>query len=73
MMYGLGGGCGFFPFGWLLHLLLFVAFFLIILWLIRGGKCGLSRDGDAVSILKKRLASGEITKKEFEELKKEIE
>lgn len=62
---------GFFPgFGILLQLLLFLAFILIIWWVIKSG--GLGSKESAEEILKKRLAKGEITKKEYESLKKEI-
>lgn len=62
-------------FGFLFQLLIFVAFFLIVWWVIKNhhgfGK-GFSSE-EPIDILKKRLAKGEISKKEFEELKKEIE
>ena len=40
--------------------------------LVRGGS-NESNSEDALSILKKRYAKGEITKKEFEEIKKDIQ
>ena len=63
-------GQGYFPFfGVLFHLIPIVLFFLIIYWLVSSSK--MSSDS-AEEILKKRLARGEITKKEYEILKKEI-
>jgi len=65
-----------FGFMWLFPLL----FFVILIFFMRGmfGRgCG-SRDGDAThqesarEILEKRLAKGEITKEEFEEIKKTL-
>lgn len=61
---------GYFPFfGILFHLIPIVLFFLIIYWLINSSK--MSSDS-AEEILKKRLVRGEITKKEYDGLKKEI-
>ncbi len=73
MMYNYGMGYGF-GFGWILQLLIFVAFFLIIWWVIKNSP-GLfeKKSDDPMRIIKRRLAEGKITKKEFEELKKEIE
>lgn len=56
-------------FGILIQLLLFITFLIIIYWVIKSGKI---KEESAEEILKKRLARGEITKKEFNELKKEI-
>lgn len=67
---GLGG------FGWIFWL----AVFIIIVWLvfrvILGGKnkatFGVHMEDDALEILKKRFAKGEISKEEFEEKKKTL-
>lgn len=67
-----GGGLGymFFPgFGMLVQLLLFVTFIMVILWVVKSGRYS---EESAEEILKKRLAKGEISKKEYLELRKEI-
>jgi putative membrane protein len=68
-----GGSMGT-SFGWLFPLLFFVAFFLVVWWVIKNntGKSEI-KESQPIDILKKRLAKGEITKKQFEDLKKEIE
>ena len=69
-------GWGWMGVSWMLFpLLILVLFFLIVWWLLKnGGKFGLNvGNEDAMSILKKRLARGEITADEFKKLKKEIE
>jgi len=50
-------------------LLMTLIFLLIVYWLVNSGK--LSNES-ALDILKKRYVNGEISKKEFHELKKEI-
>jgi putative membrane protein len=64
-------------YGWLFQLAIFVIFFLVVWWLLRSNPSfmkGESKPGESPSdILKRRLAKGEITKKEYAELKKEIE
>ncbi len=62
-MYGLG-------LGWLFQLLIFAAFILVIWWILKKGARG--QEGSADDILKKRLARGELTKRQYEELKAEI-
>jgi putative membrane protein len=56
------------PFGWLFQLAILVIFFLIIYWIFKGSKTS----DNAMEILKKRHAKGEISRKEFEKLKKDI-
>jgi putative membrane protein len=65
---GMGG------YGWIFQLLIFIGFFLIVWWLLKGTP-GLTSGAKEkpLDILKRRLARGEITKKEYEILKKEIE
>ncbi len=73
--FGMGMGSGF---GWIFWLLLIVAVF----FLFRGGflGCGMGRRGNdtgsseesPLSILKQRYAKGEISKDEFERMKKEL-
>lgn len=87
-MWGYGpmamGGFGF-GFGWILQIL----FLILIVWgiisLFRYGRymggCGPMRDpghkhdgnGNAIEILRSRYAKGEITKEEFEKMKKDLE
>ena len=72
-MHGYGGmGFGFMFF----QFFIFIAIFIVIWWLLRDGlqKTQFTkRESTPLLILKKRLAKGEITIKEFEKLKKEIE
>jgi uncharacterized membrane protein len=65
MMGGFGGG---FWWHWGFQLLILVLFFLVIWWLLKGGI-----GEEPAKILKRRLASGEISEKEYYKLKKEIE
>jgi uncharacterized membrane protein len=55
--------------GILYQLLILAAFMLIVVWLLRSQK---PRE-PAKDILRRRLASGEITKKEYDRLLKDIE
>ncbi|MEW6748950.1 MAG: SHOCT domain-containing protein [Candidatus Micrarchaeota archaeon] len=70
------GVMGYYSWGWIVGLvfwvLVFVAIVLLIYWLyrsIRGGAPARS----ALEILKQRYARGEITKKQFEEMRKDLE
>jgi putative membrane protein len=71
-----GYGMGFF--GWLFMIIFWIALIWFILWLLKRNKYpDLSTDKEsdsknALEILKERYARGEITKKEYEEMKKEI-
>ena len=69
-MTGMGYGLG----PWF-QLLIVLLFFVVVFWMIHGGKqtqYGVSTKDTAEDILNKRYASGEITKKQYEEMKKEI-
>ena len=68
--YGMGYGMAW---GWIFQIAILVLFFLVIWWIIKGNKFGFSSSESALDILKKRLANGEISQKEYEKLKKEIE
>ena len=75
MMSGLGMGYGFF--GWLLMLLFLVliigAVVLGVRWFMNEGKLEVSRkDETPLDIVKKRYASGEIDKEEFETMRREL-
>lgn len=72
MMDSMGSGMGsyFFPgFGIVLQLGILIVVLLVVYWVINTGKLN---SGTPEEILKKRLAKGEITKKEYNEIKKEI-
>ena len=72
---GFMGGYFGMGYGWIFQLLIFVMFFLVVWWLLKGNP-SFMQDRTRESpkdILKKRLAKGEITVKEYEHLKKEIE
>lgn len=64
------------PFGMLLFwVVVIVVLIAVVRWIMltgRGGS-GTKTDESALDILKKRYAAGEITKDEFEQLKKDIE
>jgi putative membrane protein len=64
-------GYGFGYLGWILMVLFWVGIIWLIVWLINQGKKGHSGK-TADEILKERYAKGEISKKEFDEIKKEI-
>jgi putative membrane protein len=73
MMYGpYGGGMWFFHF--LFWILIIIGVVLLIVWLVRQpGRYdrGYSEES-ALDILKKRYARGEVSKEEFERMKKDI-
>ena len=67
-----GMGYGFGP--WF-QLIIVILFFAIVFWMIKGStktQYGVSTKDTAQEILNKRYASGEITKKQYEEMKKEL-
>jgi putative membrane protein len=74
MMGGMGGGMmgGMMGIGGMLSMLLFwIVFILLIVWIVRtvvnaGGR------QDAKSILDQRYARGDITRREYEQMKKDI-
>jgi putative membrane protein len=72
---GFMGGFGF-PIGGFLSWIFFILAFVLIIRLFRGGHHddhGEPPEKSALEILKDRYARGEITKKEFLEMKKDIE
>jgi len=78
MMGGFFGGGGFI---WMIFIFIFVTaiifgIILLIVWLVRRasypGKISKTEVNSALEILKERYAKGEITKKEFEIMKKDI-
>ena len=69
------GGYGIMGFGMGFGFLLMILFWGAVIWLIFSlinAAQSNKKDEDALTILKKRYASGEISKKQYEEMKKEI-
>lgn len=58
---------GFMGFGWIFMVLFWGAVIYFVIWLIRKNS-----ESNSMEILKQRLAKGEISKKEFKDLKKEL-
>ena len=74
MMYAMSGHG--FPYGLLIQLLVFIAFFIVVWWVVQKNSLMSSPSKNEESpsdILKSRLANGDISLKEYRELKKEIE
>ena len=69
------GSFGMMGYGWLFQLLIFVVFFLIVWWVMKSSnvQSGVAETQSPLDILKTRLAKGEITRKEYEQLRKELE
>jgi len=68
--YGFGYGMGFF--GWILMVLFWGAIIWLIVWLVNQNRQSEPRSDRRTpqEILKERYAKGEISKKEFDEMKK---
>ena len=70
------GGYGMMGFGVGFGFLFMLLFWGLIIWLIvtliNASQSGKAESEDSLTILKKRYASGEITKKHYEEMKKEL-
>ena len=66
------GGYGMMGFGFLFMLLFFGLIIWLIVTLINFAESSKKDNSDSLTILKKRYASGEITKKQFEKIKGEI-
>ncbi|MEX2161924.1 MAG: SHOCT domain-containing protein [Anaerolineales bacterium] len=69
---GWGGMMG--GWGWILMPLFWVGLVLLVLWVVRGASAAGSSSGSptARDILDLRYARGEITRKEYEQMKKDI-
>ena len=65
------GGYGMMGFGFIFMLLFWGVIIWLIIYLINTAQSN-KRDEDALTTLKKRYAKGEINKKQFEEMKKEL-
>ena len=73
MMDGWGWAAGMGFVGWLLRIVFWIIVIWIIIWLVRRGRpCGGGERGRAMDILKERYAKGEITKEQFEDMKKDV-
>lgn len=59
-------------YGWIIQLILITILFLVIWWLLRDNKFGYKTNETPLEIVQKRYAKGEITKKEFDKLKKDL-
>lgn len=70
----LGGRGIFMGYGWVFQLLILLLLALIFWWLLRGQQFGYAANTKQtpLEIIKRRYAAGEITKKEYERLKKEL-
>ena len=77
MMYGWDNGTGYGIWGFLSMLftlgLVVVGVILVVRLLSRGGTAIMTSHDGALDILKRRYASGEIDKKEFDEKRKDLE
>jgi putative membrane protein len=75
MMHGMYGGMGFW---WLLNaffiIFVIVGIALLVVWIVKqwGAEGHTARGESAMDVLKKRYARGEITKDEFDSMKKDI-
>lgn len=71
---GLGFGMGLGFIGVIFNIIFWIIIFIILKKVLGGGCCGAhGKRNNALEILKERYAKGEITKKEFEERKKDLE
>jgi len=73
-MFGFGGW-GVFLFGFVFFALFLVGLIILIVWAVRQGKTNQARNGSQSTpeqILKERYAKGEITRKEYQDMMKDI-
>jgi putative membrane protein len=73
-MMGYGHGL-FMGYGWLFQLLILLLLVLIFWWLLRGQNYGYAANTKEtpLEIAKRRYAAGELSKKEYAQLKRELE
>lgn len=57
---------GLYGYGWVFEIVILILFFLVVYWVLKG------RNESALEILDRRYARGELGKKEYLSLKKEI-
>ena len=71
---GMHMGRGMFPgYNWLIQLVILVLLILIFWWLLKGQGFGYAKSKDTpFEIVQRRYAAGEITKKEYAQLKKDL-
>ncbi len=74
MTYGYHFGMGWMLLGFVFWVFIIVCAVLLVLWIIgRGGRRkGVEDDDSALGILNKRYARGEITKEQYDVMKKDI-
>ncbi|MEA5113975.1 MAG: SHOCT domain-containing protein [Geobacteraceae bacterium] len=74
MMYGYQGGMGWMVLGLVFWVAVIAGIVLLVLWIV--GKSGKGKgeqaEDTALGILNKRYARGEITKEQYEEMKRDI-
>lgn len=74
MMYGYQGGMGWMVLGFVFWLAVIAGIVLLVIWII--GKSGKGKqvqtEETALEILNKRYARGEISKEQYEEMKRDI-
>lgn len=73
MHYG-SGMHGIFPgYGWLFQLLILTLLILIFWWLLKGSGYGYGKGKETpLEIIERRYAAGEINRKEYQQLKRDI-
>ncbi len=59
-------------FGWLLMIIFWIAIIWLIVWIIQQFTKGKESKESALDILERRYAKGEINKKQYSEMKKEL-
>ncbi|MCF7871665.1 SHOCT domain-containing protein [Candidatus Woesearchaeota archaeon] len=71
---GMHSGIGFMGYGWIIQVVIFILFFLVVFWLLKNQRIEQKPTTTETpqQILKRRLALGEINKKEYEDLMKEV-
>ena len=65
-------GGGMYLFGWLFMLLFLALLVLLVIWLVKAIFYSAASSSSAKSILASRYARGELTRKEYEQLKKDL-
>jgi len=75
-MHGFGGFGGWWLFGMLFWVAVIVGVVALVVWAVRSAGRGASAaapGGDALAVLKLRYARGEITREQFEQMRKDID
>ncbi len=74
MMYGYHFGMGWMLLGFVFWIFIFICAVLLVLWIVKKGVRGKCVQGEdsALEILNRRYASGEITKEQYDGIKKDI-